>query len=205
MENEFDVGKRILFPFSFEKNFHRGYSWTMELASRMNATPLFFTVVPAHQEDPNLQGNVYHSLLEARGNYLQYFRFSNKKSRSIPKTERLIEKGDFTWSLIKFVKKTKFDIIVVDLQASELSPTTLQDVVEHANGVIVLPDEKESLDHPLTGPSKAIEKKIKQDFYDILEQSDLYKVPANFFRTLGRDRRLFNYLRGFFTKNRKPR
>ena len=178
----------------------------MELASRMNATPLFFTVVPAHQDDPNREGNVYHSLLEARGNYLQYFRFSNRKrSKPIPKTERLIEKGDFTWSLIKFVKKTKFDIIVVDLQASELSPTTLQDVVEHANGVIVLPDEKESLDRSLAGPSKAIEKKIKQDFYDILEQSDLYKVPGYFFRTLGRDRRLFNYLRGFFTKNRKSR
>ena len=87
----------------------------MELASRMNATPLFFTVVPSHQEDQTLEGNVYHSLLEARGNYLQYFRFSNRKrSKPIPKTERLIEKGDFTWSLIKFVKKTKFDIIVVD-------------------------------------------------------------------------------------------
>jgi len=196
------VSKRILFPFSFEKNFQRGYSWTMELASRMNATPFFFTVVPAHQHDQNPQGNVYHSLLEARGNYLQYFRFSNKKARSVPKTERLIEKGDFTWSLIKFVKKTKFDIIVVDLQASELSPTTLQDVVEHANGVIVLPDDKESVDHPLTGPSKAIEKRIRQDFYEILEQSDLYKVHGNFFRTLGRDKRLFNYLRGFFSKNR---
>lgn len=175
----------------------------MELASRMNATPFFFTVVPTHQHDQNRLSNVYHSLLEARGNYLQYFRFS-KKGRSIPKTERLIEKGDFTWSLIKFVKKTKFDIIVVDLQASELSPTTLQDVVENANGVIVLPDQKESIDHRMAGHSKAIEKKITQDFYDTLGQSDLYKVPGNFFRTLGRDRRLFNYLRGLFRKNQNP-
>jgi len=195
---------KILFPFSFEKNFHRGYSWTMELASRLNATPFFFTVIPFHQHDQNPLSNVYHSLLEARGNYLQYFRLS-KTGKSIPKTERLIEKGDFTWSLIRFVKKTKFDIIVVDLQASELSPTTLQDVVENANGVIVLPDQKEARVNSLAGPSKAIEKKIKQDFYDILEHSDLYKVPGNFFRTLGGDRRLFNYLRGFFTKNRKPR
>jgi hypothetical protein len=175
----------------------------MELASRMNATPYLFTVIPAQEHDPNSQGNVYHSLLEARGNYLQYFRIS-KKGRSIPKTERLIEKGDFTWSLIKFVKKTKFDIIVVDLQASELSPTTLQDVVENANGVIVLPEEKQRLDRQLAGPSKTIEKKIRQDFYDILEQSDLYKVPSNFFRILGRDRGLYNYLRGFFTKDRNP-
>src|SRR5258706_2550505 len=198
------LSMRILFPFSFEKNFHRGYSWTMELATRTNATPFFFTVVPAqnrHDNEPS--SHVYHSLLEARGNYLKYFRFS-KRSRSIPKTERLIEKGDFTWSLIKFVKKTKFDIIVVDLQASELSPTTLQDVVENANGVIVLPEEQQRLDRPLAGPSKTIEKKIRQDFYDILEQSDLYKVPSNFFRILGRDRRLYNYLRGFFTKDRNP-
>lgn len=202
-ENGQVVSKKILFPFSFEKNFHRGYSWTMELASRMNATPFFFTVVPAHQHDQNRLSNVYHSLLEARGNYLKYFLFS-KKGRSIPKTERLIEKGDFTWSLIKFIKKTKFDIIVVDLQASELSPTTLQDVVENANGVIVLPDQKQGLDHSLSGPDKTIEKKITQDFYDILGQSNLYKVPSNFFHALGRDKWLFNYLRGLFRTNQDP-
>src|SRR5260221_14395805 len=169
-----------------------------------NATPFFFTVVPAenrHDNEPS--SHVYHSLLEARGNYLKYFRFS-KRSRSIPKTERLIEKGDFTWSLIKFVKKTKFDIIVVDLQASELSPTTLQDVVENANGVIVLPDQKEARVNSLAGPSKAIEKRIKQDFYDILAQSNLYKVPSNFFHTLGRDKSLFNYLHGLFRKSQNP-
>ncbi len=197
------MNKKILFPFSFEKNFHRGYSWTMELASRLNATPLFFTVIPSHQRDQNPVSNVYHSLLEARGNYLQYFRLS-KTGKSIPKTERLIEKGDFTWSLIRFVKKTKFDIIVVDLQASELSPTTLQDVVENANGVIVLPDQKEARVNSLAGPSKAIEKRIKQDFYDILAQSNLYKVPSNFFHTLGRDKSLFNYLHGLFRKSQNP-
>jgi hypothetical protein len=175
----------------------------MELASRMNATPFFFTVVPSHQHDQNRLNNVYHSLLEARGNYLQYFRIS-KRGKSVPKTERLIEKGDFTWSLIKFVKKTKFDIIVVDLQASELSPTTLQDVVENANSVIVLPDQKESRDDALTGPNKAIEKKIRQDFYAILEQSNLYKVPSHFFHTLGQDKRLFNFLSGLFRKNQNP-
>ncbi len=198
------LSMRILFPFSFEKNFHRGYSWTMELATRTNATPFFFTVVPAqnrHDNEPS--SHVYHSLLEARGNYLKYFRFS-KRSRSIPKTERLIEKGDFTWSLIKFVKKTKFDIIVVDLQASELSPTTLQDVVENANGVIVLPDQKDSLDDSLTGPGQAIDNKIRQDFYDILGQSNLYKVPSNFFHALGHDKKLFNYLRNLFGNSQNP-
>jgi hypothetical protein len=198
------VSKKILFPFSFEKDFHRGYSWTMELASRMNATPFFFTVLPArYPNDQNRISKVYHSLLEARGNYLQYFHDA-KNVRAIPKTERLIEKGDFTWSLIKFVKKTKFDIIVVDLQASELSPTTLQDVVENANGVIVLPDQKESPDHSADGTAKGVEKKITQDFYDILGQSNLYKVPSYFFQALGRDKKVFNYLRSLFRKNQNP-
>lgn len=134
---------------------------------------------------------------------MQYFRFS-KKGRSIPKTERLIEKGDFTWSLIKFVRKTKFDIIVVDLQASELSPTTLHDVVENANGVIVLPDQKQCLDSSLAGLGNTIEKKITQDFYDTLGRSNLYKVPSNFFHALGRDKWLFNYLRGLFRTNQDP-
>ncbi len=196
------MSKKILFPFSFEKNFHRGYSWTMELASRMNATPTFFTVVPVSStNDNNPLRKVYHSLLEARGNYMQYFGLT-KSRKSIPKAERLIEKGDFTWSLLQFVKKTKFDIIVVDMQASDLSPTTLNDVVENANGVIVLPENKESLDKALQGPDKSIEKRITKDFYDILGQSNLYKVPGNFFSALSGDKLLFNYLGNAFRKSR---
>ena len=78
----------------------------MELAVRMNATLYFFTTVPDHQQDDKyILRHVYHSLLVARGNYLQYYA-APTKGTAIAKTERLIEKGDLTWSLIKFVKKS---------------------------------------------------------------------------------------------------
>jgi hypothetical protein len=71
--------------------------------------------------------------------------------------------------------------------------------------VIVLPKRKEGLAKPPAGPVGEIENKITEDFYTILSQSDLYKLRGNFFRTLGRDKSLFNYLRGFFGKNQYPR
>ncbi len=39
-------------------------------------------------------------------------------------------------------------------------------------------------------------------FYDILRKSELYKLPENFFSTLGNDRSVFNYLRRFFQKDK---
>lgn len=196
------MSKKILFPFCFDSDFNRGYSWTMELAVRMNAKLFFFTAVPPDSKaEKGIMRNVYHSLLEARGNYLQYFNTS-KNGTTLAKTERCIEKGDFTWSLLKFVKKTRFDVIVVDPRASHLTPDTLHDVVEFSNGVIVLPNEPEnSPDRTPEVPPSEIEKKITEDFYNTLRQAETYKLPGNFFRALGRDQSLFNYLRRFFKGN----
>ncbi len=172
----------------------------MELAVRMNATLYFFTTVPDHQQDDKyILRHVYHSLLVARGNYLQYYA-APTKGTAIAKTERLIEKGDLTWSLIKFVKKTNFDIVVVDPNASGLTAATIHDVVENSKGVIVLPDQKEIPDDLANRTAKEIGKNPSDHFFEVLRQSDCYQLHSNFFRILGQDKRLFNYLRCFFRK-----
>ena len=173
----------------------------MELALRMNATLYFFTAVPEdHPDDKHFLKNIYFSLLAARGNYLQHS-FTPRKITAIAKTERLIEKGDLTWSLIKFVKKTKFDIVVVDPGASGLTPSTIHDVVENSNGVIVLPDQSEISYSPAYRSGNETGENATDDFFNVLQQSDCYQLHSNFFRILGEDKRLFNYLRGFFRKN----
>lgn len=160
----------------------------MELAARMNAKLFFFTAVPSEKNEAGLR-HVYHSLLAARGSYLQHANPLERKPTV--KTERCIERGDFTWSLLKFVRRKKFDVIVVDPKASVLSPDTLQDVVAHSNGVIVLPEQTTGLDEPAH--------EATEQFYDILRNSETYKLPGNFFSTLGKDKSLFNYLRKIFS------
>jgi hypothetical protein len=195
------VDKKILFPFSLDKDFHRGYAWTMELATRMNATLYFFTSIPDQQtEEKYLLKHIYHALLSARGNYLRYFQ-SPAKSTAIARTERCIEKGEFNNSLIQFVMKTRFDIVVVDPNASGITLSTIKGVVENSSGVIVLPDQEGLSSRVHAGPIGEIRKNVTENFFETLRQSDLYKLRTNFFLTLGQDKRLFNYLRCFFGKN----
>ncbi len=177
----------------------------MELAARLKATLFFFTTVPAGSSNPEeLQGHVHQALLKAHGNYLQYY-YTPRNGTVIAQTKRFIEKGDFACSLLNFIKESKFNIIVVDPQASGLSYLTINDVVANSTGVIVLPDQGGSVSlQPRPRHLNKTETKITEDFYDVLSQSDLYKLPGNFFKTLGQDKRLFNYLRGFFGKNPSP-
>ena len=139
----------------------------MELAVRMDATVYFFTTVPAHpHKEKDFLRQVYHAMLAARGDYLQYFH-TPTKGIAIAKTERHIEKGDLSWSLMKFVKKTKFDIVVVDPVASGITPSTIYDVVENSDGVIVLPKQKEIPDNPFCRDGMEIEKNRTKDFFDV--------------------------------------
>ncbi len=169
----------------------------MELAARMNAALFFFTTVPETEKNKaQFVDNLSHTLLEAQGNYLQH----SSIDLSPAKTERHIGEGEFSFSLSKFVKKNRFDIIVIDPVASSLPQNTLNYVVENSDGVIVLPEHTH---HPYPTPASLShdeEKKVTEDFYDVLHKADLYKLPDNFFATLGQDKRLFNYLRSFFKR-----
>jgi hypothetical protein len=192
------VHKKILFPFSPGRTMDTGYGWSMELASRMNAVLFFFTAVPETETNKSeFVENLSHSLLKAQGNYLQHTTQLGQHAR----TQRHIEEGDFTFSLSKFIKKNRFDIVVIDPQASELPKTTLEYVVANSDGVIVLPDQPQDFYRDVSAANKASEKKSTEAFYDVLHHSEIYKLHENFFRTLGRDKGVFNYLRAFFFKS----
>jgi Universal stress protein family len=190
------VYKKILFPFSPDRSLNAGYSWAMQLAARMNAALFFFTSVPDNEKNKAaFVHQLSHTLLEAQGNYLQYASLQISPT----KTERHIGEGDFPFSLLKFMKKNRFDIVVIDPDSSNIARTTLDYVVENSDGVIVLPTQPENSPAIL----RHAENEITEDFYDILHRSDLYKLPDNFFTTLGQDKGLFNYLRGFFKRKGK--
>jgi hypothetical protein len=191
------VHKKILFPFSPGKSFDVGYTWAMELAARMNGALSLFTTVPTDEENNvAFRQHVYNSLLAAQGNYSQYV----SRNLSPSPTEPHIGQGDFTGSLSQFLKTNRFDIVVIDPQASGLPKTALEEVVENSNGVIVLPHHQRKPDSRGPLSRQENEKKIAEAFYDVLHQSELYKIHDNFFRTLGRDQPLFNYLRSFFKR-----
>jgi len=194
------VHKKILFPFSPGKSLNSGYAWAMQLAARMNAPLFFFTTVPANEKNKDqFLHHVHCSLLEAQGSYLQY----TSQRRAPARTEPHIEQGDFTGSLSQFLKRIRFDIVVIDPQTSGLPKTSLKYVVENSNGVIVLPDQPENSYHSFSTSTKESEKKITESFYSVLHHSDLYKLQDNFFHTLGKDKGVFNYLRSLFEKKRR--
>jgi hypothetical protein len=191
------VHKKILFPFSPGRSMNTGYGWSLELASRMNAVLFFFTAVPETEPNkPEFLEKLSHSLLKAQGNYLQYTAQLNQHAR----TERHIDEGDFTFTLSRFIKRNRFDIVVIDPQASELPKTSLEYVVANSDGVIVLPAQPEDFYHEVSQTNKESEEKLTEAFYNVLHHSDLYKLHENFFRTLGKDSGVFNYLRSFFKK-----
>jgi hypothetical protein len=192
------VDKRILFPFASDRDFHQGYAWAMELASRIRGTLFFFTAIPEEVTD-KVKQDVYLSLMRAQSDYLLYADTS-KKGHEPVKTERLIEQGDYYASLISVLKKSRFDIAIIDPRAVALPTSAIEGMVEYSEGVIILPDQK-GYTQPNEKPADEMEKKVTEDFYETLRRSDLYKLPSNFFRTLGQDKGLFNYLRGLFRKN----
>jgi len=179
------MAKKILFPFSANTvSYYEGYSWAFELASKMGSDLVLFTTAPS-KDELSLQ-TIYHSLLGARGHYLQSVYHKNSKPA---RTEPLIEKGDFKKKLLEFLKKNTSYITILDPSLPFFDQPILSEVIRFSNGVIVLPNSLEQ---------QSLENNPEGAFYDKLHEAELYKLPENFFDTLGDDRSLFNYLSRFF-------
>jgi len=176
------MAKKILFPFSVDTPYHEGYFWAVELAIKMKAELLLFTALETKDEQ-NVQ-RVFHSLLEAQGHYLK--QSPDKDLSHKIKTERCIETGNLTHSLLSFLKKNKVDITVVDTALPVNIQSELSEVIDHSPGAIVL--------------NRNNAEKQQVSFYEKLQHAELYKLPENFYDTLGGDHSLFNYLRKVFRR-----
>jgi len=181
------MAKKILFPFSANTSYHEGYSWASELASKMNTDLLLFTT--SHNRDEQSLEIIHHSLLEAQGHYLQSGHHKDSKPAH---TERWIETGDLKKSLLEFLKKNTSYITILDPSLPSFDQLLLAEVIRFSGGVIVLPVTGEHYD----------ERNQDGAFYEKLQKAELYKLPQNFFDTLGNDRSLFNYLSRFFRKKK---
>src|SRR5436190_15664847 len=179
--------KLLLYPFSIDRPYFDGYAWALQLCSRMNASLQLFTIIPQSQDPRLFTDLIYHSLLEANGYVLQHYRSHGINPSAITRETCIVQGDQLHEQLLLHLKDNPVDIVILDPAASAGGA---QDIANKSRGVILLAKEK----------AKAHDQADR--FFDRLRKAKLYKLPANFFDTLGRDSTLFNYLRGFFGRKR---
>jgi hypothetical protein len=184
------ITKTLLYPFSIDRPYFESYAWAIELAQRMQAKLFLFTTTGTPSLTPSAADPIYHSLLEAQGYYLQHYQPNGHKQADITK-EPCITAGELEHELVAHLRKNPVDIVILDSQFALAHATGLSQIVKESAGVIVLPKSNQS--------SKWVG--VADHFYDDLRRAKLYKLPTNFFSTLGTDHSAFNYLRKFFQKN----
>ncbi|CAN5459973.1 hypothetical protein BH09BAC3_BH09BAC3_15580 [soil metagenome] len=183
------VKKTILYPFSINSPYFEGYAWAFELAFRMKAKLQLFTstaVSPGVIVPPD---SIYRSILEAHGYYLEHYKHPESQLRDVSR-EPSITHGELKDDLLFHLKSYPVDIVIIDTPFLSTQFKGLQAIERQAKGMILLPDASgviSTLSH-------------NDHFYDVLRRSELYKLPENFFVTLGNDKSIFNYLRGLFQK-----
>jgi hypothetical protein len=181
--------KVLLYPFSAETSYFESYAWALELASRMNARlQLFTTTTPGRPS--TTRDSIYHSLLQAQGYYLQRYHHASNPAEA--RSEACIAEGSLPDELVTHLKKNPVDVVILDPTFISRHHRQLGDIINASGGVIALTASKDLA---------AGETSINTDhFYDVLRHAELYKLPENFFTTLGKDHSLFNYLRKLFQR-----
>ncbi len=182
--------KVLLYPFSTEVSYFENYAWATELAWRMNARLQLITTTSLSNDRSSTRDAIYESLLQAQGYYLEHYRHSSSSAEI--RSEPFISDGDLGSALMSHLHKNSVDVVVLDGTFLSRNYKKLREIVDSSGGVIALPRTQDP-----------IELQSRSDhFYDILRRAELYKLPENFFSTLGSDSTVFNYLRRFFQKKK---
>ncbi len=188
------ISKTLLYPFSANSQYFEGYAWAVELALRLKAKLQLFTTVAS--EDTTSTNSIYQSLLAAHGYYLHHFRHDTTKQTRII-GERFILTGEIQKELMKYLKHNPVDIMIIDPVFQSLHTQDLKEIIRESSSAIILSGSQSPVED-LTNPAPS----ITEYFYNQLRQAEFYKIPDNFFGTLGHDHTIFNYLRKLFHKNR---
>jgi hypothetical protein len=179
----------LLYPFTIDRPYFEGYAWALQLSARMKATLQLFTIIP-QTSDPQLSTDlIYYSLLEANGYFIQHYRGQGINPNSIPKETRIVQGDRLDEQLLLHLKNNPVDIVIIDPVTAAAGA---QDIANESRGVILLAREKAETtnDHA-------------DHFFDRLRKAKLYRLPENFFETLGEDYSLFNSIRRFFSRKAK--
>lgn len=183
--------KKLLFPFSIHSPYFEGYAWAIELALHMQARLQLFTAISFGPPVNPSRDSIFHSLLEAKGYYLQHYQTTGTKENEV-RAEPLIAEGELKEALLAHLKKQSVDIVILDTAFSSVSKG-IQEIVKESESAIILSENKFT-------PERYPHQALGDRFYDRFREAQLYKLPENFFTTLGNDRSVFNYLRKFFQK-----
>ncbi len=185
--------KVLLYPFYINSPYFEGYAWAVELAMRMKAKLQLFTTTTLSSGETIAQDSIYHSLLEAHGYYLEHYQHPGGTSSEVTREANIV-RGELRDELILHLKKNPIDIVVIDPIFLNSQFKALREIEKESHGMIILPKEQQPGENKDSQP-------MADYFYDTLRKSELYKLPENFFSTLGTDLSVFNYLRNFFQKN----
>jgi hypothetical protein len=178
--------KVLLYPFCVDRPYFEGYAWALQLCARMKASLQLFTIIPPTHDPQSSTDVIYHSLLEANGYFLQHYRGQAISLHAIPKETCIVQGDQFDKQLLLHLESNPVDIVILD---PVTTPSGAQEIANGSRGVILLPKEK---------PGTIIDHGDR--FLDRLRRAKLYRLPENFFDTLGRDNSLFNHIRQFFSK-----
>jgi hypothetical protein len=184
--------KTLLYPFDINSPYFEGYAWAVELALRMKAKLQLFTTTIRPYGEPIADDTIYHSLLEAHGYYLEHYQHAGIKSNEVVREPNIVN-GDLKNELLIHLKKNPIDIVIIDSEFLSRNFKTIGDIERESRGMIILPDGQSPSENKAPQP-------MADHFYETLRKSELYKLPENFFSTLGNDLSVFNYLRKFFQK-----
>ena len=189
------VKKVLLYPFLIDRPYFEGYAWAMELAFRMKASLQLFTTITPSPEEKGTTDSIYHSLLEAHGYFLQHYQHDGIKANEVTRETCIVEGGELKDALILHLRKHAVDIVIIDPFLSSSPAGEIHELVTESSGIILLSRDKPS-------PGQKPHRTRADHFYDRLRRAKLYKLPENFFDTLGSDHSLFNYLRKFIQRRR---
>ncbi|MEP6736386.1 MAG: hypothetical protein ABJA70_12745 [Chryseolinea sp.] len=183
--------KSILFPFVYETDFRAGYSWSLELATRLKCQLSIFTTIPCK----NLQhySQLYDSLIKARQFHVRKFGMSSLEKRPQSVIRHFVT-GDFESTFLRFVEDTKSDILVIPTRI--ISETVLTNLNHSRKQIIYLPSTETEVNMIQSTSTRDV------FFFEMLERAVCYNLPTSFYKSFGDDKSLFNSIASFFKRPR---
>jgi hypothetical protein len=177
-----------LYPFRIDTDFRVGYAWSAELCRRLKARLSLFTTITPTSAEP--VADVYHALAEAQAFYVKNFQLLQLRLKPV-KSERNFLQGEFAPTFLDFAYQSTPHIVVLQ---SDLFPNEIMKGIINSGCRVIVLSSSEILKTPTTRKDRA------ELFITMLQHAAFYNIPTSFFKTIGQDTGLFNYIAALFKK-----
>lgn len=183
--------KTVLFPFNNKENFKAGFTWSLQLATKLKGQLSLFTTLPENPEA--YASSIYKDLIEARDSYIRAVGIFPGTKKPHPVVRNFV-KGDFLTTFLHFIEGYQYDVLVLP---SSLLPGKIVNtfINSHKHIIALAPSSGRSSDQDISSTDNHF-------FVETLHRSACYNLPASFYRTVSEDKSLFNPIGALFRKNK---